>query len=101
MKLYGSFTSPFVRKCRVTAIECGVADRIDFRPTVVMDAKSDHPNPLNLVPSLVTDDGQLIVDSRVICDFIASQGSGLADGSDWADRTLVALADGLTDRAVS
>ncbi|MGB3456020.1 MAG: glutathione S-transferase N-terminal domain-containing protein [Litorimonas sp.] len=101
MKLYGSYTSPFVRKCRITAIETGLAERVEFISTVVMDDAGDHPNPLNMVPSLTTDDGDLIVDSRVICDHLVTLGSGLADGSDWSDRTLVAMADGLTDRAVA
>ncbi|WP_298917728.1 glutathione S-transferase N-terminal domain-containing protein [uncultured Algimonas sp.] len=103
MMLYGSLTSPFVRKCRITAMEAGLADRLDFVLTVVMDDAGDHPNPLNLVPSLETDEGELILDSRVICDYLAAQGrnDALADGAAWEDRTLAAMADGLMDRAVA
>lgn len=100
MKLYGSFTSPFVRKCRITALEAGVDDRIKFANTVVMDPNADHPNPLNLVPSFQTDAGDLMVDSPLICDYLRSLGDK-TESDDWADRTLVALADGMTDRAVS
>lgn len=101
MKLYGSLTSPFVRKCRITAIECDVMDRIEMHIVSVLEQTGDHPNPLGLVPSLITQDHGLIVDSRVICDYLASLRSGLADGSNWADKTLLAMADGVTDRAVS
>ncbi|MGJ8559878.1 MAG: glutathione S-transferase N-terminal domain-containing protein [Litorimonas sp.] len=100
MKLYGSLTSPFVRKCRITALESGIDNRLDFVTTLVMDLAADQPNPLNLMPSLLTDEGDLIVDSRVICDYLQSFQSA-PSFNDWADRTLVALADGLTDRAVS
>jgi len=100
MKLYGSLTSPFVRKCRITALEAGVDDRLEFVNTVVMDPKADHPNPLNLVPSFQSDAGELIVDSPLICDYLQSLGN-TSGPNDWADRTLVALADGMTDRAVS
>lgn len=101
MKLFGSYTSPFVRKCRITAMECGVADRLSFVETVVLNDHADHPNPLNMVPSLVDDSGDMFVDSRVICDYLASLGSSLPNASDWNDRRLVAMADGLMDRAVA
>lgn len=100
MKLYGSLTSPFVRKCRITALEAGLGDRVAFHETAVMDPTADHPNPLNLVPSFQTDAGALMVDSPLICDYLASLASP-TQATDWDDRTLIALADGLTDRAVS
>jgi len=100
MKLFGSLTSPFVRKCRITALEAGIDDKVTFVSTAVMGPASGHPNPLNLIPSLLTDEGELIVDSRVICDYLQSFQSP-AVTTDWADRTLLALADGMTDRAVS
>lgn len=100
MKLFGSLTSPFVRKCRITALETGVNARVEFLETAVMDPKSNHPNPLNLVPSFQTDAGELIVDSPLICDYLQSF-EQIAKTNDWVDRTLIALADGLTDRAVS
>lgn len=100
MKLYGSLTSPFVRKCRITALEAGVNDRVTFVNTVVMDSDAMHPNPLNLVPSLQTDAGALMINSALICDYLQSLGP-TPQTADWDDRTLVALADGLMDRAVS
>lgn len=102
MKLYGSLTSPFVRKCRITAIETGLSDRIDFNIINVMAGETHHPNPLNMVPAFKTEAGALIVDSRVICAYLSAKGSGLSEPTGiWADQTLLALADGMTDRAVS
>jgi glutathione S-transferase len=101
MKLYGSETSPFVRKCRITALEAGLGTALNFQIVNVMDGASGNPNPLKLIPTLVTEAGDMIVDSRVICDYLAAHGSGLTVPEGWADRTLVALADGLMDRAVS
>jgi len=101
MKLYGSFTSPFARKCRITALEVGLDDRVDWISVSVMDETATHPNPLKLVPSFETDDGELIVDSRTICEYLVESGNGNLARPDWADRTLVAMADGLMDRAVS
>lgn len=100
MKLYGSLTSPFVRKCRIAALEAGVDNRVEFINTTVMDPNSEHPNPLNLVPSLETDTGALMVNSALICDYLRSFAQS-PHTDDWADRTLVALADGVLDRAVS
>jgi len=35
MKLYGSLTSPFVRTCRIAAIELGLERDVVLTPTVV------------------------------------------------------------------
>lgn len=101
MKLYGSLTSPFVRKCRITAIETQLADRLDFVTINVLAGETSHPNPLRMVPAFETDAGEIIVDSRVICEFLASAGSHLSTPEGWSDSILLALADGMTDRAVS
>ena len=67
-----------------------------------MDANTTaHPNPLNLVHSFETADGQLVVDNRTICNYLVESGSGHLAQRDWADRILVAMANGLMDRAVS
>ena len=42
MKLYGSFTSPFVRTVRMAAIELGLFDDIEFVETVVVPATKCH-----------------------------------------------------------
>lgn len=72
MKLYYGTTSPYVRKVRVTAIELGLSDRIDLENTFPWEADTAlvNINPLGKIPALVTDQGHLIHDSRVICEYL-------------------------------
>jgi glutathione S-transferase len=108
MKLYYSSTSPFVRKCLVTAQELGLRGRIELLPAaphpVNRDAALVACNPLGKVPTLVTDDGTVLYDSRVICEYLNEIGGGQlvpAQGAArWSVLTTVALADGLMDAAV-
>ncbi|MEQ1931295.1 MAG: glutathione S-transferase family protein [Parvularculaceae bacterium] len=81
MILYGSMTSPFVRTVRIAAIELGLGARIELTMTVVKPTQPNRDygtavNPLRRVPALETDDGDVIVDSRVIVEYL----NGLADG---------------------
>jgi glutathione S-transferase len=74
MKLHWSPRSPFVRKVMVVAHECGVADRLTCVRTVAATAKP-HPdlmkdNPLSKIPTLVLDDGTVLYDSPVICEYL-------------------------------
>jgi glutathione S-transferase len=71
MKLCIGATSPFSRKVRAAAIECCLTDRITLVPTRTMghDPYLLSINPLVKVPALLTDDGQAIYDSPVICEF--------------------------------
>jgi len=105
MKLYGSVTSPYVRKVRVTLIE----KKIDFvleqgyltgNPPMI-----DGVNPLGKVPALELDDGTLIYDSAVIVDYLEGLNPvGHLIPEDRHQRMLVkrweALSDGLLDAAV-
>ena len=73
MKLHWSPRSPFVRKVMVVAHECGVADRLTCVRTVAATAKP-HPdlmkdNPLSKIPTLVLDDGTVLYNSPVICEY--------------------------------
>jgi glutathione S-transferase len=108
MKLFFSATSPYVRKCMVTAHELGVADRIQLLPAnahpVNRDATLIGHNPLGKVPSFVTDDGVDLYDSRVICEYLDSTfGPKLfpRDGAArWQALVLQSLADGILDAAL-
>ena len=106
MKLYYSAASPYVRKVMVTAIEAGIDGRIEQVPTAVMPTKPNadvaKDNPLMKVPTLITDDGQALYDSRVICEYLDAQHAGVklipAAGSDrWRVLRWQAMADGITD----
>lgn len=107
MQLRFSPTSPFVRKVRITAIEAGLQDQIEHITTDPWSAETDlrQTNPLSKVPCLITDDGDAIYDSPVICEYLDSLNSGSKlFPEDSATRfrvlTLAATADGMTDAGV-
>ena len=74
MKLHWSPRSPYVRKVMIAAHEMGLADRFECVRTVVAPMKpveayfAEHP--LNKIPALVLDDGFVVYDSRVICEYL-------------------------------
>ncbi|WP_129781856.1 glutathione S-transferase family protein [Peristeroidobacter soli] len=76
MKLHWSPKSPFVRKVMIAAHECGVADRIErVRNVAAMtrpNAAIMADNPLSKVPTLKLDNGVVLYDSTVICEYLDS-----------------------------
>lgn len=74
MKLHWSPRSPFVRKVMVVVHELGLADRIACMRTVAATTKPHvelmQDNPLSKIPTLVLDDGTVIYDSPVICEYL-------------------------------
>jgi glutathione S-transferase len=80
MKLYWSSRSPFVRKVMVFAHECGLADRIACERTLVTMTRPNTDllplNPLGKIPTLVLDDGAVLYDSTVICEYLDSLHGG-------------------------
>lgn len=108
MKLYYSQTSPFVRKVLVAAHELGLADRIEKLPASAHPVDRDRAlvarNPLGQVPTLVTDDGDVLYDSRVICEYLSELADGEVVPSDgearWRALVDQSLADGILDAAV-
>jgi glutathione S-transferase len=108
MQIYFSPTSPYVRKCMVTAYELGLTDLIELLPAnahpVNRDKKLVASNPLGKVPTFITDDGQALFDSRVICEYLNALGHGRllpAEGAPrWQALTLQALGDGILDAAL-
>jgi glutathione S-transferase len=108
MKIFFSATSPFVRKCLVVAHELGLRDRIELLPgaphPVNRDATIVAHNPLGKVPTLIADDGMVLYDSRVICEYLDALGDGALiperGPARWHVLTEQSLADGITDAAV-
>lgn len=107
MKLRYSPTSPYVRKVMVVAIETGLEERLERVPTDVWNPASDirDQNPLAKVPVLVGDDGQVLFDSPVICEYLDSLHGGARvfppeGAARWSALRMQALADGLLDAAV-
>jgi len=80
MKLHWSPRSPFVRKVMIVVHERGLIDRIVCVRTVAATAKPHaelmQDNPLSKIPTLVLDDGTVIYDSPVICEYLDSLGDG-------------------------
>ncbi len=110
MKLYSSYTSPYVRKVRVVAREVGIEKQME---EIITDPWTNEDlrklNPLRKVPTLQLDDGSVLFDSRVIADYFADLGnSKLFPGRSvwgpvkgrWRAHGLHALGDGLLDAAV-
>lgn len=76
MKLHWSPRSPFVRKVMIATHELGLADRIACVRTVVATTRPHaalmEENPLSKIPTLVLDDGTVLYDSPVICEYLDS-----------------------------
>jgi glutathione S-transferase len=109
MKLRYSPTSPYVRKVMVVALETGLAERIERIPTMVAPTKPNdevaRENPLVKVPALTTDDGIILYDSPVICEYLDTLHSGPrlfpASGKPrWLALRQQALGDGILDAAI-
>lgn len=107
MKLHWSPRSPFVRKVTIVLEECGLTDSVERIRSVAVFAGEPNPdilqdNPLGKIPVLLTDDGQKLFDSSVICDYLitlAARGDLLPADPTLRFRQLrwQALGDGLTD----
>jgi glutathione S-transferase len=109
MKLRYSPTSPYVRKVMVVALETGLAERIERIPTTVAPTKLNdevaRENPLVKVPALTTDDGLVLYDSPVICEYLDTLHDGPklfpANGkARWLALRQQALGDGILDAAI-
>jgi len=104
VKLYYSPASPYARKPRVVASELGLD--LGLETVAVHSLESDYGriNPVNRIPALQVDDGALVFDSRVICEYLdTTYDGGLLPRSGperWAVLKLQVLGDGLMDAAV-
>ena len=109
MKLAYSAASPYVRKVMIVAIEAGLDSKIE---KLTMAVRPDQPsaalaadNPLMKVPTLITDDGEKLFDSRVICAYLDSLNPGAklipeSGPARWKALRQEALGDGITDAGI-
>jgi len=107
MILRSSPPSPFGRKVRIALIHLGLADRVEI---VATDTSSKShtirkQNPLGKIPTLITESGKALYDSRVILDYLDHlTGGGRIVPLDPDERfhalTLQALADGILDASI-
>jgi glutathione S-transferase len=109
MKLWQSLPSPFARKVRVCAIELGLDGKIDMIETRVAPNKPNlelaREAPLIKVPVLATDDGTVLYDSRVICEYLDALAGGnrlfpAAGAARWDALRRQALGDGVMDAGI-
>jgi glutathione S-transferase len=102
MKLYGTITSPFVRRVRVVAAELGCAvERVDTA-SEEGQAALRAVTPIRKVPVAVID-GRTLFDSGVIIDWLTlTRGfGGLAPTSDrWREANLINAIDAAVDSAI-
>ncbi|HET6839637.1 MAG TPA: glutathione S-transferase family protein [Bradyrhizobium sp.] len=80
MKLTYSGGSPFARKVRIAAIELGLIDKIELVPTTVAPTQANEEysriNPVKKLPVLMLDNGEVIVDSYVIVEYLDELAGG-------------------------
>lgn len=108
MKLHFSPASPFVRKVMACAIARGLEGRIELvrtnphlsPPELLAD------NPLSRIPAMVTESGETLYDSPVICEYLDTLGDAAPlvppfGAARIAALKLQALGDGLMDAAVA
>jgi glutathione S-transferase len=102
MKLYGTTTSPFVRRLRTVAAEVGEPVEMIGTGTDAGQAALREVTPIRKVPVAVVD-GRTLFDSRVIIDWlITTRGyGGLTPARDrWHEHNLVNAIDGALESAI-
>ena len=109
MKLYTNKASPFARKARILVREAGLTSRVEEIETIVSPVAANETlardNPLVKIPALVTDSGETLFDSRVICEYLDTLHTGHKFFPASGPRRFTALrrqslTDGILDAAV-
>ncbi len=107
MTLFGTATSPFVRKVKVAAQLAGLPvqfEQVETNPVKPNEGYA-RSNPLMRVPALRLEDGTLLADSKLICDYFDRLKPGVLLPLREEDRLQVQaihyLSDGALDSAVS
>ncbi|MBT3629288.1 MAG: hypothetical protein HOM52_08045 [Rhodospirillaceae bacterium] len=102
MKLYTGPTTPFGRKAGIVAREHGIG----LQEEVCNPFESGELaglNPLKLIPVLVLDDGAVLHDSHLICEYLDSIGAGptlYPEAGRWLWRTRMMVGHGLAEASV-
>jgi glutathione S-transferase len=108
MRLWHNPASPFARKVRIVARESGLLPRIEEIAVMVSPVNPNADlaarNPLVKIPALQTDDGNVLYDSSVICEYLDSLRGGEhvipSNATRWDALRLQSLCDGILDAAV-
>ncbi|MBU6464846.1 MAG: glutathione S-transferase [Bradyrhizobium sp.] len=106
MKLTFSPTSPYARKVRIAALELGLIDKIELVPTTVTPTKPDDEyskiNPVRKLPVLILDNGDVILDSYVIVEYLDELAGGgkiipASGATRWKVKSDHSLVQGMVD----
>ena len=105
MKLYGSLTSPYVRKVRVFLKEKGIDHEFIVEGPADVAGNVARLNPFGKVPVLVCDDDETLFESSMIVDYL----DGLRDPVlippsgvlRWQSQRWHALGQGISDAVVA
>jgi glutathione S-transferase len=103
MELRFALLSPYARKVRVVAHEVGVAERIEMTVVNVREKPEDIVpwNPLGKIPALRLDDGSVLYDSPVICEYFDTLAGGKLFPQAFPERLVAlrrqSLGDGMLD----
>jgi glutathione S-transferase len=109
MKLHWSPRSPYVRKVMIVAHELGLQNRLHTVRTVVGGTTPHREfmriNPLGKIPTLELENGLVLYDSPVICEYLDTLHSGpRLFPPAWPERGValrrLALGDGMLDAAL-
>jgi glutathione S-transferase len=109
LKLYTNPATPFGRKCQIIAHELGMPLEV-IKTLPMQDPDFRRINPLGKVPVLALEDGSVIFDSPVICEYLNNRGGGKffpgmnifrQNSGRWKALVLQALGDGICDAAVA
>jgi glutathione S-transferase len=107
MILRSSPASPFGRKVKIAAAELGLIDKMKIVQTDTLDPNDPlrRDNPLGKIPTLITEDGDVIYDSAVIVEYLDLRAGGdkLIPREAKArirEQTLHALCDGIMEAAL-
>jgi len=105
MRLYGSDTSPYVRKARVLIQEKGINCEWVLERPAEPGGRFRELNPLGKIPVLERDDGEALFDSPLIVEYLDTlSGDRLipAEGeARWQVQKIHAMADGMLDATVA
>lgn len=76
MKLYYSPNSPYARKVLAVAHEKGLSGKIEKAAAREPGVNLHTMNPLDKIPTLITDDGEILIESALISQYLDEVGGG-------------------------
>lgn len=108
LTLHWSPKSPYVRKVMVVAHELGLVPQLALVRSVAAMLKPNPAimavNPLSKIPTLVREDGSVLFDSVVICEYLNARGGGdlfpTEGEARWQALRWHAFGDGLLDALI-